>query len=281
MESGEFIKVGSSDVQKTDVRVIAATNVDLLEKVHQKKFREDLYYRLNTVPIKVPALRERKEDIMLLFRKFTSDFSEKYRTSAIRLTPDAEKLLLNYSWPGNIRELKNLAEQISVLTTEKEVTAEMILQLMPDAGRSNLPVVSSAVGGTMADFTEREIMYKMLFDIKDDLNSLKKFVLGMAENNNYSTSEFPTNGSNEEKALPEAEEPDVELNGGTTQYVIKEKTEEEETIEESLSLADVEKEFIAKALKKHKGKRKDAALDLGISERTLYRKIKEYELDAK
>ncbi|HNF70744.1 MAG TPA: sigma-54 dependent transcriptional regulator, partial [Chitinophagales bacterium] len=179
LEAGEFIRVGSSKVQKTDVRVVAATNVDLHKGIAEGKFREDLFYRLNTVPISVPALRERKDDIHLLFRKFTSDFSEKYRTLAITLDSDAVELLRNYNWPGNIRELKNIAEQVSVLATDKMVTAAELHQFIPQQRNSMLPMISGKQTGN--DFTERDLLYKVLFDMKQDLNDLKQFVLHMAE----------------------------------------------------------------------------------------------------
>lgn len=294
LESGEFIKVGSSVVLKTDVRVIAATNVNLVDLVAQGKFREDLYYRLNTVPIHVPPLRERKEDIYLLFRKFSVDFAEKYRAANISLDDDAVRLLENYSWPGNIRELKNIAEQISVLTKSKIITKEEFATYLPDAQESNrLPVLKRNSQDNI--MSERELLYKMLFDMKSDLNELKKFVLNMAKGGdslNLSDGEIPD--LFKETSLPAAAE-NTPLHHYAEGIKIESKPEpskstpivlesddhyEEESIEESLSIADMEKELIKRALVKHNGKRKDAALDLEISERTLYRKIKEYDINA-
>ncbi len=282
LETGEFIKVGSSKVQKTDVRVLAATNVDLAEFVAKGKFREDLYYRLNTVPIKVPSLRERKEDIYLLFRKFAVDFAEKYRTSPIRLTPDAVDLLKEYSWPGNVRELKNVTEQISVLSMTKEIDADELKKYLHPV-KSTVPALRSAESeeGYMS---EREILYKLLFEMRRDLNDMKSFVL---RNSGYS--EIPRNEEslqNQGKEIDSAHQltsgPNV---SGRVPLVIQPEADEEvkevpvQEVEESLSIAEKEKELIIKALKKHRGRRKDAARDLGISERTLYRKIKEYGIE--
>lgn len=285
LEAGEFIRVGSSKVQKTDVRVVAATNVDLHKNISEGKFREDLFYRLNTVPISVPALRERKEDIHLLFRKFTSDFSERYKTPAITLDQEAVGLLATYAWPGNIRELKNIAEQVSVLATDKMVTAPELAHFLPQTRNTLLPMINGSTNGT--EITERELLYKVLFDMKQDLNDLKRFVLNMAEANQLKTDGNMSAGLFEEAIVPEitnrqpvyqpemvSKQP-VVINPGVTHS----HAHEHEEVEESLSLIDKEKELILKALNKHKGKRKDAALDLGISERTLYRKIKEYNID--
>lgn len=284
LESGEFIRVGSSKTLKTNVRVIAATNVQLAEAVRKGKFREDLYYRLNTVPIAIPPLRERKDDIYLLFRKFSADFCEKNRIAPISLLPDAREVLLNYHYPGNIRELKNIAEQVSVLASDKQVTGAEMARFLPQTRNSALPVLSHQQGA--ADFTERELLYKVLFDMKQDLNDLKRFVLNMAEANQLKTDTamsntlFETNGHAEipthQPVYPAevvTKQPVVINSGHTSTAQIHEE------VEESLSLLDKEKELILKALSKHKGKRKDAALDLGISERTLYRKIKEYDID--
>ena len=280
LESGEFIRVGSSKTQKTDVRVVAATNVDLHKLISEGKFREDLFYRLNTVPITVPSLRERKEDIFLLFRKFTSDFSEKYRTPSIILDAEAVELLKNYTWPGNIRELKNIAEQVSVLSTDKQVTAEDLLHFIPHICQQTLPMITSGKNGS--EISERELLYKVLFDMKKDLNDLKQFVLHMAEANQLKTdaavgSEFFESPHNDlQTIIPQMS---TELHTKQPVVINHSGTHAHELVEESLSLIDKEKELITKALNKHKGKRKDAALDLGISERTLYRKIKEYNLD--
>jgi len=282
LESGEFLRVGSSKVQKTDVRVVAATNVDLHNFIAEGRFREDLFYRLNTVPIKVPALRERPEDIYLLFRKFTSDFAEKYRTQGISLDADAASMLKNYPWPGNIRELKNIAEQVSVLSIDKHISAEQLLHFIPNTRQSTLPVLSSAKNG--GEISEREILYKVLFDMKKDLNDLKQFVLHMAEANQLKTDVqvsadfFERQASDVQQFSPQLSS---EINNKQAVFISQNNNHAHthEVIEESLSLIDKEKELILKALNKHKGKRKDAALDLGISERTLYRKIKEYNID--
>lgn len=288
LENGEFIKVGSSIVQKTDVRVLAATNVDLPNLIKQGKFREDLYYRLNTVPIFVPSLRERKEDIVVLFRKFASDFSEKYRMPPIQLTDDAKQILVNYRFPGNVRELKNIAEQVSVLSRDKIVTKDELAKFIPNIEVSNLPTLAHTNESTT--FTDRELLYKMIFDIKHDLNDLKSFVWNMS-NGNYDASKIDfsdvaNENSNKHidytsKHLPvettfapvnTSSNPTIILNDEPQHYEV-------DNIEQNLSLAEMEKNMIIKALEKHRGKRRDAALDLGISERTLYRKIKEYELE--
>ena len=287
LESGEFIKVGSSNVQKTDVRIIAATNVDLPKLVQIGKFREDLYYRLNTVPIHVPALRERKDDIVLLFRKFASYFAEQYRTPLIQLDDDAKLSLTKYRFPGNVRELKNIAEQVSVLSKDRIIKKEDILRFLPDNELNTLPMLSN--GQEASSFSDREILYKMIFDIKNDLNELKKFVWN-ATNGNVQSSEIDFS----DVAIPKISErkndashssnflhvPDKESADDNPTIIINETPAYEvNTEEQSLSLMDMEKDLIIKALEKHKNKRKDAAFDLGISERTLYRKIKEYNLE--
>lgn len=290
LESGEFIKVGSSVVQKTDVRVLAATNVNLLQLVQKGKFREDLYYRLNTVPISVPPLRDRKEDIPILFRKFCVDFSEKYRSSTIQLSDDARKLLVQYNWPGNIRQLKNIAEQASVLATSKVVDAVELSKFLPkEALNSNLPMLSkdNDEKGFMSD---REILYKMIFDIKNDLNELKKFVWNARGNNSLSFDDDnkppkidPSGQStalNKYLAEPIHESKSIHREEDYPVIIEDDSVYEEHSVEQPLSISEMEKELIDRALKKHKGKRKDAALDLGISERTLYRKIKEYDINA-
>ena len=297
LESGEFIKVGASVVQKSDVRVLAATNVDLPKLIRQGKFREDLYYRLNTVPIFVPALRERKEDILVLFRKFASDFSEKYRMPPIQLAEDAKQILTNYRFPGNIRELKNIAEQVSVLSKDKVVTKDELAKFIPNIEANNLPVL--ATNSEQNTFTDRELLYKMIFDIKHDLNDLKRFVWNMSngtydentKNNLFNKEEQKIDfiASSIKNNLPfqdaSIEKKSIDYNSiennhtNTSTIVLNEPKYEEESIEQNLSLAEMEKNMILKALEKHRGKRKDASLDLGISERTLYRKIKEYELE--
>lgn len=286
LETGEYIRVGSSKVQKTDVRVIAATNKDLLQGTQNGKFREDLYYRLNTVPIRVPALRDRKEDIVLLFRKFTTDFAEKYRTSPIQLDEEARQLLTAYPWPGNVRELKNMAEQVSVLAKEKLVNASELRRFLPEIRtQSMLPVLAPAFSGPQGQqefSSERDIMYKLFFDMKKDVTELKKMFLEILHNPSAAPAaaayaresllqELPSVQHHEASLVPESVQPMLV----NTSDEIHEHIE----VEESLNIVDKEKELIEKALKKHKGKRKDAATDLGISERTLYRKLKEYNIE--
>ena len=288
LETGEFIRVGSSKVIKTNVRVVAATNVDFSAALQAGKFREDLYYRLSQVPIKMPALRERREDLIMLFRKFTTDFSEKYRRPVLSLTDDASQLLVNYSWPGNVRQLKNITEQMSVLEEKRVIDADALLRYLPSEGFNSKPMVVGK--GGQQDFTEREILYKVLFEMKNDLNDLKKLVLGMIQ----SGGSFVPNQENEalfEKVFNDEEIEQETANSFPTvsnnssmihlpQSRIETQTAHtsHEEVEESLSLSDSEKDLIKKALSKHKNKRKYAAEELGISERTLYRKIKEYNL---
>ncbi len=282
LESGEYIRVGSSKVIKTDVRLIAATNVNLQEAVRAGKFREDLYYRLSTVPIYIPPLRERGDDIYLLFRKFSSDFSEKNKIPAVKLTEDAKNLVLKYPWPGNVRQLKNVAEQVSILAMDKDVSATELQQIVPDITDNRLPALAEAryqSGGS--NFTEREILYKLIFDLKNDLNDLKKFVYDIAkgQQGGMHIDAQPMQGLQQE---PQSHnQPYVITQGSSSQPVLIDKKNivDTETIEESLSLMDKERELIIKALKKHRNKRKNAADDLGISERTLYRKIKEYGIE--
>jgi len=287
LEAGEYIKVGSSKVQKTDVRVIAATNRDLLESTHVGKFREDLYYRLNTVPIRVPALRDRKEDIILLFRKFTTDFADRYRTTPIQLNEEAKAILTNYAWPGNVRELKNIAEQISVLSKDKNVNAEQLRSFLPENQYNHLPVLSGGAGNvSQAEFAnEREILYKLFFDMKKDVNELKKMFFDILQNpgvaqhtpsfsNDVSMNKLPTTATTNNNGYTPSPSPLIYHNGNGHDDI-----HAHEDVEESLSIVDKEKELIIKALKKHRGKRRDASLDLGISERTLYRKLKEYDIE--
>jgi transcriptional regulator with PAS, ATPase and Fis domain len=283
LENGEFIKVGSSKVQKTDVRVVAATNVNLLVKVEQGKFREDLYYRLSTVPIYVPPLRERGKDVELLFRKFASDFAEKYRVKPITLTEDAKELLLKYRFPGNIRQLKNLVEQISVLSSEnKEINADVLSHYIPKD--SNLPALYK--DHNMENITEREILYKILFDLRKDMNDLKKLVLDSTANPAQAQQILKDHAGLFEgiqEDLSPSREP-VVLNIKTGEQSDGEEEGEFQDIgheaeDDSLSIEKKEKELIMRALRKNNNKRKYAARDLGISERTLYRKIKEYQLE--
>jgi transcriptional regulator with PAS, ATPase and Fis domain len=288
LEAGEFIKVGSSQVQKTDVRVLAATNVDMTKLIQEKKFREDLYYRLNTVPIHVPALRERKEDIYLLFRKFATDFADKYRSVVVSLDDDARILLENYPWQGNIRELKNIAEQVSLLSPKRNVDAQTFASFLPEVSNKNLlPALGRKED---SNFSEREILYKMLFDIKNDVNYLKDFIWKLAQGEKLDTkenqllNEMIINGDSSRLVEKSFEYPtpiEKQSTPQVTPIVIEDKkTYSVENTEESLSLIDMEKDMIEKALEKHQGKRKNAALDLGISERTLYRKIKEYDIES-
>jgi transcriptional regulator with PAS, ATPase and Fis domain len=284
LESGQYIKVGSSKVEKTNVRVIAATNVDVYEAVKNGKFREDLYYRLNTVPLRIPPLRDRKEDIYLIFRKFTSDFTAKYRSPPIQLDDAAQQVLINYSWPGNVRQLKNIAEQLAVLERDRTITAQTLLTYVPhEQGSRSLPMRIENQG--KEDISERDILYKVLFDMKRDMVDLKKLVAEIIEHNGGAAPAFA--GGNQQTINQLYR--DIELpNGGDQQFTIQQPvhnkgdnfniTHEAEEVEESLSLIEKESDLIRKALKKHKGKRKLAAQELGISERTLYRKIKELNL---
>lgn len=293
LETGEFIRVGSSKVQKTDVRVIAATNKDLLEFTQKGRFREDLYYRLSTVPIRVPALRDRKEDIPLLFRRFAVDFAEKYKASPLQLEEEAKEMLINYSWPGNVRELKNIAEQMSVLANDKMVGAAEVRRFLPDRDFSRLPVlVSPQPGAGIANGhefnNEREILYKLFFDMKKDVTELKKMFVEILQNpgmaaaqNQALINELKSKDILGTPGLIPHPHPQPATVPGPMQPVMIHHDEEihhHEEVEESLNIMDKEKELIIKALKKHKGKRKDAATDLGISERTLYRKLKEYDI---
>ncbi|HZH66437.1 MAG TPA: sigma-54 dependent transcriptional regulator [Flavisolibacter sp.] len=282
LESGEFIRVGSSKVQKTDVRVIAATNKDLLGLVQQGRFREDLYYRLNTVPIRVPSLKERKEDIVVLFRKFAVDFAERYKTSPVQLDEGARQRLTNHPWPGNVRELKNMAEQISVLAADKSVTVNELSKFLPDASAGNrLPVLAHSNGGTHEFNNEREILYKLFFDMKRDVTELKKLFMEVMQNPSVAA-QNPSFLAQVQDLHPVESNAPVMVGNTTTSaqpVIMRNEIHEHEEVEESLNIMDKEKELIIKALKKHRGKRKDAALDLGISERTLYRKLKEYDID--
>jgi transcriptional regulator with PAS, ATPase and Fis domain len=283
LENGEFIKVGSSKVQKTNIRIVAATNMDMFDAIRENKFREDLYYRLSTVEIKLPALRDRKEDIHLLFRKFSSDFALKYKMPSIKLDKDALELLINYNWNGNIRQLKNVAEQISVLERERNINKETLINYLPNSQKNNLPAVIKKKQDTSDFSNEREILYKVLFDMKNDLNDLKKLTMELMKNDNMS--EFQKNNENliqkiydQDKEVKNYPIIDVnqnqekEIKDNNYQYV------QELDSQETLSLHDKELELIKKSLERHDGKRKLAAEELGISERTLYRKIKQFDL---
>jgi transcriptional regulator with PAS, ATPase and Fis domain len=296
LENGEFLKVGSSQVQKTNVRIVAATNINMFDAIKKEKFREDLYYRLSTVEIHIPPLRERKEDIHLLFRKFASDFGQKYKMPTIRLEDDAIHLLLKYRWPGNIRQLRNIAEQISVLEEERNIKLSTLSGYLPDANSSNLPAVIASQRKESDFSNEREILYKVLFDMKGDLNDLKKLTLELLKNKDTQKVQedneslirkiYGANGQDEEEDITETDSHEV-LRLPTTpvdkpihvtpqedKYHFAEEIEEEET----LSLHEKEIELIKKSLERNRGKRKAAAAELGISERTLYRKIKQFDL---
>jgi transcriptional regulator with PAS, ATPase and Fis domain len=284
LENGEFIKVGSSKVQKTDVRVVAATNINLMQKVEEGKFREDLYYRLSTVPIYVPPLRERGKDIDLLFRKFATDFAEKYKVKPISLTDDAREILLKYRFPGNIRQLKNLVEQISVLATDdKEINAEKLMQYLPQ--ESSLPALYRNAAPNTDSFSERDILYKVLFDMKKDVLDLKKIVLELYNRQGTASQLIKDHPSLFEGLDSDTNEPVVlnipSANSGLHAVEPEEEVQDiaHETEEDSLSIEKKEKELIVRALRKNNNRRKYAARDLGISERTLYRKIKQYELE--
>ncbi|UBD67058.1 sigma-54 dependent transcriptional regulator [Bacteroides salyersiae] len=269
LESGEFIKVGSSKVQKTDVRIVAATNVNLTQAIADGRFREDLYYRLNTVPIQIPPLRERGEDVLLLFRKFAGDFAEKYRMPAIQLTEDAKQVLLAYPWPGNVRQLKNITEQISIIETNREINAAILQGYLPVQNTQRLPALFGIKDSKNFE-SEREILYSVLFDMRQEVSELKKMVHNlMAEKGNVSLV----------TPVPSASVPTIIHPVKAPCPVDDDIQDTEEYVEESLSLDEVKKEMIRKALEKHHGNRKSAAQDLNISERTLYRKIKEYGLD--
>jgi DNA-binding NtrC family response regulator len=302
LENGEFIRVGSSVTQKTDVRIIAATNVELAEQIQKGKFREDLYYRLSTVPVRIPSLRDRREDIPVLFRKFTTEFAEKHRIQAVQLDDQARQMLENYSWPGNIRELRNIAEQVSILAEQRVLDAAELLKIVPILSKRNLPVVSSAnAKGEGSTMQEREILYKLLFDMKSDLNDLKSLVFELIRINDLhvpdtqqlrflqapaimgmehdTTDHTPIK---QEEVVPMREEDEASTYDVNRPILLDARKQEAfdglEVVDENLSLMDNEKELIRRALRKHGGRRKDAAQDLGISERTLYRKIKEYDM---
>ncbi|MBS7357629.1 MAG: sigma-54 interaction domain-containing protein [Candidatus Limimorpha sp.] len=279
LENGEFIKVGSSKIQKTNVRVVAATNVNIPEAIEKGRFREDLYYRLNTVPIHIPPLRDRKDDIKLLFRKFASDFSEKNRIPPIQLTPEALIMLENYRWNGNIRQLKNVTDQISIIEKDRIVTPDVLLKYLPT--QTSLPALFK--DESRADsISERDLLYKVLFDMRKDIAELRKTVDDLTSNNIVQTTPMPT----QQHISPMSYSPN-NWNFNDEKNIIENDTTQDaeaefvtdEFITNSLSLQEKEKDTILKALRKHNGKRKDAAKELGISERTLYRKIKEYDIN--
>jgi transcriptional regulator with PAS, ATPase and Fis domain len=293
LESGEFIRVGSSKVQKTDVRVVAATNRELLEFAQKGRFREDLYYRLSTVPIRVPALRDRKEDIPLLFRKFVVDFSERYKTTSIQLDNNAREILINYPFPGNIRELKNLAEQVSVLSQSNILSVDELRKFLPEKNNaSRLPAIANQQSNSSEFANEREILYKLFFDMKKDVTELKKMFLEILQNPSLAgsaahftkeslMSDMPILNANELQSVNHQPQVLQSYTPTNNQPLIinNDTLHHHEEVEESLNIMDKEKELIIKALKKHRGRRKDASADLGISERTLYRKLKEYDIE--
>lgn len=283
LEAGEYIRVGSSKVQKTDVRVVAATNINFYQALEKGKFRSDLYYRLNTVPVYLPPLRERKEDIHLLFRKFANDFAAKYRMPVVRLTSDAEQVLVNYYWPGNIRQLKNIAEQISVIEKSREINAEELIKYLPQYSANNVPSVRSESPVGFNSFeNDREIIFKVLRDTRAELNELKKLVYDLV---NASGSNLPSIPADQLQLINRNFKTEHESSGSTALTIhnpslpaTNQPTQVIE-VEETLSLQDKEVDMIKRALRKYKGKRKNAAKELGISERTLYRKINEYAIE--
>ena len=284
LETGEYIRVGSSKSQKTNVRVIAASNVEVPKAIENGKFREDLFYRLNTVPIRIPALRERGEDIFLLFRKFSVDFAEKYRMPAIRLDSEAKELLLKYTWPGNVRQLKNITEQISIIEQEREITFNSLKSYLPDYEGVKLPALIKR-DQERSFSSEREILYKILFDMKSDMNDLKKLVFDLIRSGDADLKFHESNSRTIKNLFREPDMEDEVTNGESPSVDFPSRQpahniqDTEEIVEESLSLSDKEVEMIMKALEKYNGKRKMAASELGISERTLYRKIKEYGIE--
>lgn len=303
LESGEFIRVGASKILKTDVRVVAASNVNLEELVRKGKFREDLFFRLNTVPIRVPSLKERREDIKILFRKFAVDFSEKYNTASIQLEPEALQVLENYSWPGNIRELRNITEQISVMAENKIVSREDLLRIAPNLGKRNLPRIIVGREEEFQGMTDRDILYKLLFDMKADMHDLKTLVFELIASNQLDIkdvsglkqlgqyfrqgessqrrdfgSSIPHSGHSVAQPVFQETEPDIEQLYYITDQDGEDQYQPMEEVSENFSLEAMEKDLIQKALKKYNGRRKEAAKELGLSERTLYRKISQYNL---
>ena len=282
LENGEFIKVGSSKVQKTNVRIVAATNLNMDDAISKGKFREDLFYRLSTVEIKIPPLRDRNTDIILLFRKFASDFAKKYNMPTVRLDDDAQRILKNYNWNGNIRQLKNITEQLSVLEKERAINGDMISSYLPDP-KNNLPALISENKSENDFSSEREILYKILFDMKRDLNELKKLTSNIKKSNSTESEKIDDIHSLLPRKFNEMEnsndENDSLLDDNFEHKNDKYSFAEEITEEETLSLQDKELELIIKALERNNGRRKAAAKELGISERTLYRKIKQYDLE--
>lgn len=279
LENGEFIKVGSSQVQKTNVRIVAATNVKMQEAINKGKFREDLYYRLSTIEISLPPLRERGNDIHLLFRKFASDFAQKNRIPVIRLDENASKMLLNYRFPGNIRQLKNIAEQVSIMEENRVISPEILSQYLPNNTTNNLPALVGNSSSSSDFSSERDIMYKILFDMRNDINDLKKLTLDLMQNSDVEEVQEENRGLiqriyDDQDFSNNVEVVQIPKSSSDNNYDFIETIEEDE----NLSLQEKEVEMIKKSLEKNKGKRKLAAKELGISERTLYRKIKQYDL---
>jgi transcriptional regulator with PAS, ATPase and Fis domain len=285
LESGEYLKVGSSKVLKTDVRVVAATNINFYQALEKEKFRTDLFYRLSTVPIDLPPLREREGDIHLLFRKFANDFSAKYRMPVVKLLPEAEKVLTGYYWPGNIRQLKNITEQISIIEKSREITADVLLRYLPQFSNTNVPTLSNNNNFTnnVIDSNDKELLFKVIRDMKGELNDLKKIVFDLITTNSGSTN---TAKNLNELQILEKQDYNKDVISTTSGLTIHQPTHQNQLhnqqtieVEETLSLQDKEIDMIKKALKKYKGKRKNAAKELGISERTLYRKINEFNIE--
>jgi transcriptional regulator with PAS, ATPase and Fis domain len=272
LESGEYIRVGSSKVQKTNVRIVAATNINISDAIAKGKFREDLYYRLNTVPIRIPSLRERKEDITMLFRKFAADFASKYRMPSVKLSEEAEKLLVDYYWQGNVRQLKNTTEQVSIIERNREITGEVLQKYLPETSASKGVTIFKGEGG---EYSERELLYKVLFDMRKDVSDLKRIVFGMMQGNTNLNTEALENIQEENTII--TNKPVVKIH--RTADPVDGAIQEHEEVQETLSLEEKEIEMIKKALEKYKGRRNKAAKELGISERTLYRKITRYGIE--
>lgn len=280
LENGEFIRVGSSKVEKTNVRIVCATNVNLPEAISEGRFREDLYYRLNTVPINVPPLRKRGEDVVLLFKKFVMDFSAKYNIPKVQLDENARQAILDYSWPGNIRQLKNVAEQISILELNREVTADTIRRYLPEQPQMNLPALFGKQGGSGKTFeSEREILYSVLFDMRRDITELRSQVQALMSGHSHShpSENIPLYEAQEYSDAVHPVKQTLHISSPMPEVVRS--VEDSEYVEEAMSLEDMERRAIIQALERHRGKRRDAAKELEISERTLYRKIKEYGIE--
>lgn len=279
LENGEFLRVGSSKVEKTNVRIVCATNVNLPEAIANGRFREDLYYRLNTVPINVPPLRKRGEDVLLLFKKFAMDFSAKYNVPKIELDEQAKMAVLNYQWPGNIRQLKNVAEQVSILELNRKITGETMLKYLPQQQKNNLPVLTTSGNSGKTFESEREILYSVLFDMRRDITELRNQVKElMAGNVGHMQDSMPLYQTSQEVSLVHAPNRQM-IHISSSADEVHNFVEHDDYVEETLSLYDMEKRAILSALERHRGKRRDAAKELNISERTLYRKIKEYGID--